>query len=152
MDVLTRFPRRPSASHRASRRKGEKKRDKFKAKVKKKCDIKIYKYICEKYDYIYIYIIYTLYTYMRFALGFYPNATSPFLLRASPLSLLCNRNDRRPPFLPSPPSLPPSLPPEESSRALPILQYLYFSMLKPRYIINYINKHRSPVISRTNVT
>lgn len=76
----------------------------------------------------------------------YPARNIPFYVRR--LSLLCNRN----PLLPSPLSLPPSLPPEESWRALPILQYLYFSMLKPRYIINYINKHRSPVISRTNVT
>lgn len=106
--------------------------------------------------YTYTLYIYTLYTYTRFTLGFCPNATSPqgipqgtspFTCVVSPfcaIETLCCL----PPF----PSLPPSLPPEESWRALPILQYLYFSMLKPRYIINYINKHRSPVISRTNVT
>lgn len=39
-----------------------------------------------------------------------------------------------------PSSLPPSLPPTRGELAGPILQYLYFSMLKPRYTINYINK------------
>ena len=38
--------------------------------------------------------------------------------------------------------LPPSLPPTRGELAGPILQYLYFSMLKPRYTINYINKLR----------
>lgn len=104
---------------------------------------------------LYIYIIHVYAVHSRFLSernipqGI-PQGTSPLYVRR--LSLLCNRKPFAafppPPF----PSLPPSLPPEESWRALPILQYLYFSMLKPRYIINYINKHRSPVISRTNVT
>ena len=38
-----------------------------------------------------------------------------------------------------------SLPPSRGELAGPILQYLYFSMLKPRYTINYINKLWSSV-------
>lgn len=97
--------------------------------------------------------IHTLYTYTRFALGFYPKRKYPAGNTPPPPPFMCvasptvHSKFHSPAFLP--PSLPPSLPPEESSRALPILQYLYFSMLKPRYIINYINKLRSPVISRT---
>lgn len=36
--------------------------------------------------------------------------------------------------------LPPSLPSTRGKLVGPILQYLYFSMLKPQYTINYINK------------
>lgn len=43
--------------------------------------------------------------------------------------------------------LPPSLPPTRGELAGPILQYLYFSMLKPRYTINYINKLWSSILS-----
>lgn len=111
-------------------------------------------YILEEYMiiYIYIYIIHVCAVRSRFSSERsipVSRKKHPLYVRRVSFILLCNRKPH-PAFLLS--SLPPSLPPEESSRALPILQYLYFSMLKPRYIINYINKLRSAVISRTNVT
>lgn len=113
-------------------------------------DIKIYIYVRNMIIYIYIYIIHVYAIRSRFS----SERSIPVSCKRHPLYV-------RRPFSPSvqskvlsclPAFLPPSLPPEESSRALPILQYLYFSMLKPRYIINYIKKLRSPVISRMNVT
>lgn len=111
-----------------------------------------YMYIFEKYMIIYIYIIHytrirdSLSVFIRTQHPYIPQETSP--LRASRL-FYPSVQSKIPSCLPA--FLPPSLPPEESSRALPILQYLYFSMLKPRYIINYINKLQSTV-SRMNVT
>lgn len=146
------FEIRKKKKRERGRGREKRERNKLKAEVKKvryKDILNIY-----MWNMIISIYIYTLYTYTRDLLSVsirtqhppYPAKRKSIPLYVRPLSFPCNRD----PILPS--CLPPSLPPVESSWALPILQYLYFSMLKPRYIINYINKLRSPVVSRTNVS
>lgn len=131
----------------SSREKKKKEEINLRSKMR---DIKIYIYVRNMIIYIYIYIIHVYAIRSRFS----SKRSIPVSCKRHPLyvrrSFSPSVQSKVLPCLPA--FLPPSLPPEESSRALPILQYLYFSMLKPRYIINYIKKLRSPVISRMNVT